>query len=75
MTLLAPNSNNTGFMNWLFGEGTIKPDVVIIELEQPFKINKYVKPACLPKADIAPNRRCYASGWGSEYKYFMWYVY
>ena len=56
-------------------QATLKPDVVIIELEQPFKITKYVKPACLPEADIAPNTKCYISGWGSEYKYKIWYVY
>ena len=59
----------------LMHQATLNPDVVIIELEQPFTINKFVKPACLPKTDIAPNTLCYTSGWGSEYKYFIWYVY
>ena len=59
----------------LFNQAVLRPDIAILELENPFTINDYVKPACLPKTDIAVNTICYASGWGSEYKYFMWYVY
>ena len=66
---------NPIFTKHLLNTATMKPDVVIIELESPFIINKFVKPACLPKTDITPNTICYASGWGSEYKYRLWYVY
>ena len=50
----------------LFNAGTMKPDIAVIELERPFTINDYVKPACVPREDIAPNTVCYTSGWGVE---------
>ena len=53
--LAIDNQNNSIWYKALMDQATLKPDVVIIELEHPFNINKYVKPACLPEADIAPN--------------------
>lgn len=44
-----------------------KPDIVVIELEQSFVFNDYIKPACLPTKPIDPGTVCYASGWGLTY--------
>ena len=47
----------------------IKLDIVVIELEQSFVFNDYIKPACLPTKPIDPGTVCYASGWGLTYHY------
>ena len=50
----------------LFNQAVLRPDIAILELENPFTINDYVKPACLPTEDIEPNSKCYTSGWGAD---------
>ena len=40
------------------------PDFVVMKLREPFKLNDYVKPACLPTKPIETGSSCYISGWG-----------
>ena len=42
----------------------MRPDIVIIKLAEPFILNDYVKPACLPTKPIEAGSACYVSGWG-----------
>ena len=44
-------------------EGT-RPDIVVIKLKEPFDLNDYVKPACLPTKPIKAGSKCFVSGWG-----------
>ena len=41
-----------------------RPDVVVIKLTEPFNLNEYVKPACLPRKPIESGSECFVSGWG-----------
>ena len=43
-------------------EDHMKPDLVVLELENPFKATKEVRPACLPIKPIDPDSLCYISG-------------
>ena len=42
----------------------IKNDIAIIYVEKAIEFNEGVKPACMPKNEIAFGSTCYASGWG-----------
>lgn len=37
----------------------------MLEVEEPFELNKNVTPACLPSRSAHPNKRCVVSGWGN----------
>ena len=54
----------------------IKPDLVVIQLESPFRQTAKVSPACLPKQPIKAGSLCYTSGWGviepTDTKYSDW---
>jgi len=39
-------------------------DIAMFKLEEPVKFNKFVSPACLPKAPAPPGSKCYITGWG-----------
>ena len=41
-----------------------RPDIVVIKLKEPFDLNDYVKPACLPTKPIKAGSKCFVSGWG-----------
>ena len=41
-----------------------RPDIVVIKLKEPFDLNDYVKPACLPTKPIKAGLKCLVSGWG-----------
>ena len=41
-----------------------RPDIVVIKLKEPFELNDYVKPACLPTKPIKAGSKCFVSGWG-----------
>jgi len=45
---------------------TLNNDIALMELSKPLTFNKYVKPVCLPTADVEgkPNQYCYITGWG-----------
>ena len=45
-------------------KGVLKPDVIVIKLKEPFNLNAYVKPACLPSKPVEAGKICYVSGWG-----------
>ena len=40
------------------------PDIVLLKLNEPFKINEKVKPACLPSRPAEFGKKCIVSGWG-----------
>ena len=40
------------------------PDIVVIEVNEPFEMNEFVRPACLPTRQILPSETCIVSGWG-----------
>jgi len=42
-------------------------DIAMFKLERPVKFNKYVSPACLPKANVPPGSDCYITGWGKTH--------
>ena len=46
------------------GIGGDRPDIVVIKLKEPFELNDYVKPACLPTKPIKAGSKCFVSGWG-----------
>jgi secreted trypsin-like serine protease len=45
---------------------TLDYDIALFKLAKPVMFNKYVKPACLPEKELAPNTKskCYITGWG-----------
>ena len=45
-------------------QAAFHPDFVVIKLREPFNLNDYVKPACLPTKPIETGSSCYISGWG-----------
>ena len=40
------------------------PDIVVIEVNEPFEMNEFVRPACLPARQVLPSETCIVSGWG-----------
>ena len=52
-----------------FGYPRAKPDLLIVEFNIPFELNKYIKPACLPQRPVEVGEVCYISGWGSQDPY------
>jgi len=42
-------------------------DIAMFKLEKPVTFNKYVSPACLPKAPAAVGSECYITGWGKTH--------
>ena len=45
-------------------KGRPRPDIVVMTLQEPFNLNQFVKPACLPVQPIEAGSTCYVSGWG-----------
>ena len=45
-------------------KGGRRPDIVVMTLQEPFNLNQFVKPACLPVQPIDAGSTCYVSGWG-----------
>ena len=43
----------------------IDPDIVIIEVHEPFEMTPFVRPACLPTRRTLPGETCIVSGWGN----------
>jgi len=43
---------------------TLDYDIALFKLSKPVKFNKWVKPVCLPKAELKPGTECYITGWG-----------
>ena len=43
---------------------TNDPDIVVIEVNEPFEMNEFVRPACLPARQVLPSETCIVSGWG-----------
>lgn len=43
----------------------VRPDICIFEVKTPFKLNKFVQPACLPSKPVDIESDCFASGWGT----------
>ena len=41
------------------------PDIVIIEVHEPFEMTPFVRPACLPTRKALPGETCIVSGWGN----------
>jgi len=39
-------------------------DIAMFKLEKPVQFNKFVSPACLPKAKVPAGSKCYITGWG-----------
>ena len=36
----------------------------MIEVNEPFEMNEFVRPACLPARQVLPSETCIVSGWG-----------
>jgi len=52
-----PNYNERGLAN----------DFAIIELEDPFQMDRHISTICLPQSGFVPNQQdCFASGWGKD---------
>lgn len=45
-----------------------RPDVAVILLETAFKLDAFVRPACLPQKEAQMGLNCYTSGWGLSQK-------
>ena len=55
-------------------------DIAMFELQRPIQFNKYVRPVCLPDADVHVGKECYITGkeailsddtlWGESDEFF-----
>jgi len=51
-------------MHESYDRNRIRNDIALFKLSKPIMFNKYVKPVCLPDADVKPGHQCYITGWG-----------
>merc|ERR1712002_1328155 len=42
-------------------------DIAMFKLAKPVEFNKFVSPACLPKAKAPAGSKCYITGWGKTH--------
>ena len=42
------------------------PDIALLWFDEPFDINEFVTPACLPTKEAPVNEECIVSGWGGD---------
>ena len=54
----SPSTPPKKILNW-------RPDIVVMKLRAAFELNKFVMPVCLPKKEVKPGTKCFASGWGN----------
>ncbi|XP_055316143.1 uncharacterized protein LOC129575928 [Sitodiplosis mosellana] len=50
-----------------YNERSLANDIAIIELEDPFQMDRHISTVCLPPPGFVPNQKdCFASGWGKD---------
>ncbi|KAI0238021.1 hypothetical protein LSAT2_011342 [Lamellibrachia satsuma] len=55
----------TIILNDKYNSSTNDYDIALLELTQAVVLSNHIHPACLPKADIAAETYCFATGWGT----------
>ena len=56
------------------GNGNEDYDIALLKMANPFELNEYVKPACIPKKPVEDDLQCIISGWGRLHVWCMFFL-